>query len=463
MTPAGSRSGKGAAPRGRPFFRAGCAGLRAAAAVSALALLQPAAAAGSLIAGGAPGQSRVELLECGTGRLAGHTVLDAPLAAPPVLAADGSAVYAATASSKLLRLSVPALATAARTVLAHRPAALAVGSGPDAILLAGGLGDEPLSAHDPATLEELARYRHRDGKTATVSALMDNPGRSALVVGFGDLPETWEIVYDRAAPPVLLGFVHDYRNNEAVPLPGRLTARPFVVASATRAFAPGPLPWELARIDDRGALGVINLEVRREIERPAVPPPGGPDRVAAWRAPTGEPEGNAAGGPAGNAAGGPRPGGVRGWVAAAPGASALVPMRAVGWRPLPPIELGGEVLAVTPEPWESRVLVAHLGRDGILVSAVDPSDGAVTRLAEFPATQGERSAYAQGERAARPEGAISTGPSAQGTRATLRFVPGSDTRCVALMDAKGRWLGSVGAPGTGPAGSPGRPAPALSR
>ena len=462
MTPAGPRSGKGAAPRGRPFFRAGRASLQAAAAAAAtgvLALAQPAAAAGSLIAGGAPGQSRIELLECGTGRLAGHTALEAPLAAPPVLAADGSAVYAATASSELLRLSIPTLATAARVALAHRPAALAAGSGPDAILLAGGRGDESLSAHDPVTLAELARYRHRDGKTATVSALMDNPGRSALVVGFDDLPETWEIVYDRAAPPVLLGFVHDYRNNEAVPLPGRLTARPFVVATPTRAFAPGPLPWELARIDVRGALGVINLEVRREIERPAVPPPGGPDRVAAWRAPAGD----AADGAAGNAAGRPRPDGMRGWVAAAPGASALVPMRAVGWRPLPPIELGGEVLALAPEPWGPGVLVAHRGRDGILLSAVDPSDGAVRRLAELPARQGERSAPAHEDRAAQSERAMGGRIPAQGTGAPLRFVKGSDARCVALMDADGRWLGSIGAPGPGPGASPGGAPPALSR
>ena len=475
MTPAGPRSGEGAAPRGRPFFRAGRAGLLAAAAASAgvLALARPAAATGSLIAGGAPGQARVELLECGTGRLAGRKVLEAQLAAPPVLAADGSAVYAATVSSELLRLAVPTLATAARVALAHRPAALAAGSGPDAILLAGGKGDEPLSAHDPVTLAELARYRHRDGKTATVSALMDNPGRSALVAGFDDLPETWEIVYDRAAPPVLLGFVHDYRNNEAVPLPGRLTARPFVVASPTRAFAPGPLPWELARIDGQGALGVINLEVRREIERPAVPPPGGPDRVAAWRAPAGETAGETAGKtagetagktagePSGKAAARPRPGGVRGWVAAAPGSSTLVPMRAVGWRPLPPIELGGEVLALASEPWGARVLVAHRGREGIVVSAVDPSDGAVTRVSELQATQGERSAPAQGERPTQPERGIGAKVEARDTGATLRFVPGSGARCVALMDAAGNWLGSVSAPGPGT--GPGGALPALSR
>ena len=437
----------------------------------ALLLAQPAAAA-SLIATGAPGARLLELLECATGEPAGRTMLDAPLAAPPVLAADGSALYAATASSELLRLTVPALAPAARTTLAHRPAALAAGSGPDAILLVGGQGEEPLSAHDPLTLAELARYRHRDGKTATVSALMDNPGRSALVVGFGDLPETWEIVYDRAAPPVLLGFVHDYRNNEAVPLPGRLTARPFVVASPTRAFAPGPVPFELARIDDSGALGVINLEVRREIERPAVAPPGGRERIAAWRAPptdarvadarpgdartgdarTGEARtGEARTGEArtGEARTGDARTGERGWLAAAPGANALVPLRAVGWRPLPPIRIDGEVLALAPEPWGSRVLVAHRRQGSLLVSSVDPSDGAIARLAVLPGTPGEHAAPARDNRTGPAEGAAKGGahPPRQGQAAGLRLVRGSDARCVALLDADGRWLGSVGAPG----------------
>lgn len=417
----------------------------------ALLLAQPAAAA-SLIATGAPGARLLELLECATGEPAGRTMLDAPLAAPPVIAADGSALYAATASSELLRLTVPALEPAARTTLAHRPVALAAGSGPDAILLVGGQGEEPLSAHDPLTLAELARYRHRDGKTATVSALMDNPGRSALVVGFGDLPETWEIVYDRAAPPVLLGFVHDYRNNEAVPLPGRLTARPFVVASPTRAFAPGPVPFELARIDDSGALGVINLEVRREIERPAVAPPGGRERIAAWRVPPTDARGADA--RRGDARTGDARTGERGWLVAAPGASALVPLRAVGWRPLQPIRIDDEVLALAPEPWGSRVLVAHRGQAGILVSSVDPSDGAIARLAVLPGTPGEHAAPARDNRTGPAEGAAKGGahPPRQGQAAGLRLVRGSDARCVALLDADGRWLGSVGARGEGRTG-----------
>ena len=479
MPAAGPRSGEGAAPRGRPFFRAGhietavaatvawkvptgfadviatrfVAALAVGIAAFSLAAI-PAApvraqqtSATSLIVTGAPGAPRIDLLDCHSGRPVGHTVLDAPLAAAPVLSADGTAVVAATRSAELLRLTVPALAPAARVPLPHRPAALAVGSGPDAIVLVGGRGDDPLSAHDPQTLAELARYRHRDGKTATVSALMDNPGRKALVVGFGDLPETWEIVYDRKAPPVLLGYVHDYRNNEAVPLPGRLTARPFVVASPTRAFAPGPVPWEIARIDERGALGVINLEVRREIERPALAPPGEASRVAPWRA-------RRAGADAG-ATGQSRSAIARGWVAAAPvtvapvtgtpatGATpataprpeGLIPIRAVGWRPEPPIVLEGEVLAVAAEPWGSRVLVAHRGSDDILVSAVDPSDGSVAQL--------ERLSQAGAEHAQSVKDTAAASPPTPGTRGSHRFVLASDERCMALLDADGRWLGSL--------------------
>ena len=374
---------------------------------------------------GAPGASRITVLGCVDGRSVASIGLDSPLAAPPVLDPDRQALYLVTRSGQLRRHALPGLALQASATLAFEPTALAVAGGADAIVLAGGRGAAPLTAHEPATLAELQRYAQRDGLPVTVSALMDNPGRRGFVVGFEELPEAWEIVYDRDAPPVLLGFVHDYRNREAVPLPGRLTARPFKLATPTRSFAIGPVPWEIARIDAAGALGVINLEVRREIERPPVVAPQAARRVAAWRAP---------GGPDPGDAGAARDRITRGWVSVAPGSSELVPMRAVGWRPLPPIRFDGEVLAMTPTPRDSGVLVAHRGGDSIVVSAVDPSSGAIGRIAIVPTTG---TAPADGLRPGRPVTSEAT---------ELRFVQGTGTGCVALVDGEGRWLAGFGAP-----------------
>lgn len=414
MTPAGPRSEPKAARRGRLFsWRA--TGLLAAflsVASASTALTSPARAAEppSWIATGLAGDTRLAVSACGDGRLLAVRDLEAPLAAAPAVAPDGDAVFASLQGALLLRLRLPDLQPTARVTLAFEPRTIAVAGGKDAILLAGGRGRAPLSAHDPASLAELQRYPLRDDRVASVSALLDNPGRQGFVIGFSDMDEAWEVIYDRAAPPVLLGLVHDYRNNEAVPLPGRLTARPFKLVSPTRAFGIGPVPWEIARIDRDGALGVLNLEVRREIERPAVAPPGGPQRIAAWRAP---------GTPSPREAGTSRERIVRGWALAADGGQALVPLKAADWRPGRPLALDGEVLALASIAAGTQVLVAHRNHGTLLLSTVEPDGGRVERIDVV---------------AGAPPGPV-------------RFERGSDGRCVALLDANGRWLASHGSPG----------------
>ncbi|HWS73818.1 MAG TPA: hypothetical protein VN324_01635, partial [Quisquiliibacterium sp.] len=126
-----------------------------------------AADGGSLIATGSPGASRVTVLGCLDGRSVASIGLDSPLAAPPVLSPDGQALYLVTRSAQLRRHALPSLALQASTALAFEPTALAVAGGADAIVLAGGRGSVPLTAHEPATLAELQRYAQRDGLPAT--------------------------------------------------------------------------------------------------------------------------------------------------------------------------------------------------------------------------------------------------------------------------------------------------------
>src|SRR5690606_21285297 len=102
-------------------------------------------------------------------------------------------------------------------------------------------------------------------------------------VAFSDLDEVWEIDYGRDAAPVLKGLVHDYRSREWIELPGRYTPRAFEVPSATRALVGGAVAHEVLRIDTDGSLGVLNLNVRREIERPNIDDAPASQRIAAWR------------------------------------------------------------------------------------------------------------------------------------------------------------------------------------
>ncbi len=332
---------------------------------------------------GEPGVTELRTLDCASGDELARTELPAALTAPVAWSSDGDAVFATIAGARLLRYSLPDLRESARAALRFDAAALAASGGHDGIVLAGGSGSPMLSAHDPRSLATLHEYRHDGG--ATVSAILDLPARARFALAFSDLPEAWEIAYGRDAPPVLQGLVHDYRMREAVELPGRLTPRRFRIPDATRGLVAGAAAFELLRIDASGNVGVVQLDVRREIERPvvaAVPPAHG---IAAWRSAS-----------------------RRGWVLAGEGDAALRVLHSGSWRLGEPVPLPGALLALAPD--EGRVLVAYRSATNVVVSTIDA-----------------------GSRESKTVGSVR-----DGAAMPLRFVRGTNG-CVALVDRDGRW------------------------
>ncbi|MCC6868693.1 MAG: hypothetical protein IT522_07715 [Burkholderiales bacterium] len=346
-----------------------------------------AAAPAPMVALATPGAADVTLLECTSGRVLAATTAPHTLVAGPTLAPDGRALYVATGAGDLLRYSLPTLREEARVALAFEATVLAAAGGPDAVVLAGGRGTNPLSAHDPATLAEVHRYRLP--ATYAVADLHDVPARRRFVIAFADLREVWEIAYGRDAPPVLQGLVHDYRSNEAIPLPGRFTPRRFEVASPTRALIPGPAPYEAARIDDDGALGIVHLDVRREIERPALAAAPRTGRVVPWGAAA-----------------------QRGLLVVAAGAHAGEVLVALSWQAGLPFDAGAEILALAPAG--GGALLASTGTEGVAIRLVDVRRRSIKTLTTRPAAD------------ALP----------------LRFVAGTDG-CVVLVDRHDRWLAGV--------------------
>ncbi len=349
------------------------------------------ASAGASVAIAAPGARQITLLDCTSGRTVASAATPDALAAELVAAPDGRALYMSLRGGVLLRYSLPDLREQARVALEFEATALAVGDGPDAVVLAGGRGADAMSAHDPASLAELHRFRLP--RPFAVAAMRNVPARRRFVVAFADLAEAWEIAYGRDAPPVLQGLVHDYRSNEAVPLPGRFTPRRFELPRPTRALIAGPAPYEVARLDDAGALGIVNLDVRREIERPALAVVA--ERIAPWRGET-----------------------RRGWLIAGTGASEAEVLETSDWKVSGRFEAGGEILALTAV--DGRVLVATAGPGSITVSQVE-----VARRAAEPLASG-----------------IAAAP------LPLRFVHGSGG-CVALVDRDRRWLAGFVLPASG--------------
>ncbi len=412
----GTRSEQGD-PEGSPFFFGVRAVRRpvvrdataqvpvrgAAAAAVLVALLAAAGAAADPVrATGivlvAPDASHLQALDCADGRETASFALPAPERSV-VLAPQGDAAFVA-AGGQLLRLRLPSLALQARAALEPDIDSLVASGGPDGIVLAAGSGRTPLSARDPATLDSLHEYRLDEGTRASVSSVVDRPQRSRFVIAFSDLDEVWEIDYSRDAPPVLRGLVHDYRMREAVELPGRFTPRAFKVPGATRSLIAGSAPHEVLRIDASGALGVLNLNVRREIERPHVGSVPAPGRIAAWQ--------------------GAR---SRGWVLADPAGSTLRVLDASSWKLVEPMPVDGEVLAV-----------AALD-DGAVLLALDRAGRIALARADVEARRSRD--LVEGARSGQPP---------------YRLVRG--VGCTALVDAGNRWIGGI-RQGTG-AAAPGR-------
>ncbi len=382
MKPAVILARKRAALRAALFFLLSCAGTIAFAPAFG-AEAQPVAS----VVLGEPGTTTIRVLDCADGGVLAEATTASPLTTAVALAPDQQSAYATTETAQLLRLSLPDLQEQARTRLAFRANALAVSGGVDAIVLAGGAGSPMLSALDPRSLAALFEYHLPEA--ATIATIVDVPKRSRFAVGFSDLPEAWEIAYDRDAPPVLQGLVHDYRMREAVELPGRLTPRRFGLPGATRALVAGAVAHELLRIDTSGRAGVINLDVRREIERPLLDTLPSPARIRAW---------------AGTS--------TRGWIFSNDGSSALRILESGSWRTAAPMTAPGEVLALTRDDGAVIVAFAQTGNTGI--ARLDVSVGAWKTLAQVSG------------HAARP----------------LRFVDGSGD-CIALVDRDGRWLAGL--------------------
>lgn len=338
---------------------------------------------------GAREATSVRSLACASGHPLARFALPAPASASLALAPDGQSAYVAVHGARLLRLKVPALAPAAQATLRFDATSVAVAGGPEAIVLAAGAGNVLASAHDPVTLAAVYEFRLPDDARASVSAIVDRPGRSRFALAFSDLDEAWEIAYDRNAPPVLAGLVHDYRMREAIELPGRFTPRRFALPNATRALVGGSTPAEVLRIDAADAIGVLQLDVRREIERPAIAQPPPAHRIAAWHAAHG-----------------------RGWALADPGARALRVLQAGAWRLVDPVALDGEVLAIAAD--DGPLLLALAQPERIALVRLDVETRHARTLASVP----------------------------RAGSAPYRFARGTQG-CLALVDANENWIAGL--------------------
>lgn len=106
----------------------------------------------------------------------------------------------------------------------------------------------------------------RDGKRSSrVSAVYDATPRHSFIAALKDVPEVWEISYDRAAEEIPVGFIHDHAQREGAFVPGYLNPRRTQLADPLDDFFFTQDYSELMGASREGKGQVVNLDVRKKI------------------------------------------------------------------------------------------------------------------------------------------------------------------------------------------------------
>ncbi|NLD68705.1 MAG: hypothetical protein GX644_07790 [Limnobacter sp.] len=359
---------------------------------------------GDWLLSGRAGRAEIGLLACSDGRRLADSVLPEPAVAAPTFALGGTIAIVPTEASRLLAYALPSFRETGRRSLSMQPTQLASSEPEGTLLAVGGSGPEPLVLLDAASLAELHAYR--PDRASTVSSIRHAGPRSSFVVGFEEPvreAEVWELAWRADAPPVYKGLVHDYRMGEAIALPGQFTPRVAPVSTPTLALSAGVRADEWLRLGADGVPGVLHLEVRREIVRiPEIRDALASWQAAAWQA-----------------------GETRGWYIGSLGDRLLHLLQAGNdWRLSSRIELPGGLLAMAGFDDGASIVLA-VGEDAELARS-----GSI-RLWRLDA------ATATLQPAADRVGAVAA------TDGPVRLQRSRDGRCIALLDATGRWLSAV--------------------
>lgn len=98
-----------------------------------------------------------------------------------------------------------------------------------------------------------------------VSAVYDAAPRKSFVAAMKDIPEIWEISYDKDAKPIFDGYVHDYKMGEGIAQEGYLNPRRTVLEAPLDDFFFNQKYDTVMGASREGKGQVVNLDVRRKI------------------------------------------------------------------------------------------------------------------------------------------------------------------------------------------------------
>ena len=147
-------------------------------------------------------------------------------------------------------------------------------------VMVGNMLPHTLVGLDAETLKpvKIIKVGNDKGETSRISAVYNAPQRKSFIAALKDLPEIWEMSYDKDAPPVYKGFVHSRMKGEDE---GLAESFPFPVFRYDRIneylddffFTPDYVQI-IGAGRDGGQAFVIDLDLKRRIK--SIPMPGMP-------------------------------------------------------------------------------------------------------------------------------------------------------------------------------------------
>lgn len=140
-------------------------------------------------------------------------------------------------------------------------------------------GSELVFLDESLTVIKRVLVKGRDAKSPSrIGAIQTASTRNSFLVTLRDAPEMWEVRYDRTAPEIALGMVHDFQYREGDFVPGYLNPQRIALPSPALALTLCPSGDEVLTTHASGAapdgvrVQLVRLDARRAEPQATCPP-----------------------------------------------------------------------------------------------------------------------------------------------------------------------------------------------
>lgn len=107
--------------------------------------------------------------------------------------------------------------------------------------------------------------KDQEGKQSRIAAFYLLKHRQSVIVVLADIPELWEMSYNKNAEPVYQGWVHDYQMGEGISDKELFAPRKIKLETKLECIIFDQKGAYVVGTDGHGRMQIINLDIRRKI------------------------------------------------------------------------------------------------------------------------------------------------------------------------------------------------------